>query len=223
MVLPSTKGWYINGFVNVSLHDGKAGASIADYCGDAALVCKSGKVVAADYVWALPTGRVTLRFFLLVHRPELFLLVRAKPNAQQARLRVELLCYPGGFRAPFDRRVHTTARELAHAGRDTAKVKIDPTKETWMLLADHYAGVTPRPMGPCSVAADPAGIVAAGARIKGNYSVLPFYVLAPGTTQALFVIREFAPIPWRSALDDIAQTTAEALRAGRRALESLPQ
>ena len=92
-----------------------------------------------------------------------------------------------------------------------------------MLLADHYAGVTPRPMGPCSIAHEPHAIATAGVRIKGNYCVRPFYSLAPGQTHALFVLREFPPISWRDARSEVAETTGEALKAGRKALETLAQ
>ena len=90
-----------------------------------------------------------------------------------------------------------------------------------MVLADHYAGVTPRSMGPCSIAVDPEGIASAGARISGNYSVIPHYTLGPGQTRALFALREFPPIPWQEAVSEVAATTQQALAAGRTALQSL--
>jgi len=222
MVQPSVHGWYSNGFVVATLSDATASASISDSCGEVELVVESGKIVAADFVWELTTGRVRLRFFVCADRPELFLLVTAEPNAEDARLAVDFRCYPGGFMGPFDRRVHTAARELANAGPEIVEVEIDPAEELWMLLADHYAGVTPRPMGPCSVAADPEGIALARAQIKGNYGVIPHYSLEPGRTRALFAVREFPPIPWQEALDEVTATTQEALEAGREALRSLP-
>ena len=90
-----------------------------------------------------------------------------------------------------------------------------------MVLADHYAGVTARPMGPCSIVAGPEGIASAGAQINGNYSVTPFYNLEAGETSALFAIREFPPMSWGDAVDEVGATSQEAMRAGREALASL--
>lgn len=215
---PSDKGWYHNGFVEVALSDSQASASISDSCGEAKLVKESGKVVAADFVWTLQTGHVRLRFFIMADRPELFLLVTAQPKTVEAQLSATFRCYPGGYAAPFDRRVHTAARELANAGPGVAEMTVDPAEERWMLLADHYAGVTPRPMGPCSIAVEPDGVESAGVRIQGNYSVVPTYAFVKGRTSALFVLREFPPTPWQSAMADVAATTQEALQVGRRAL-----
>lgn len=223
MVQPSDKGWYSNGFVDVGLANASSSASISDSCGVAKMVAESGKAVAIDFNWNLPTGKVTLRFFLIADRPELFLLITVKPSAPDAKATVEFRCYPGGFNSPFDRHVHTATREVIHAGPGVAEAQIDPVKEPWMLLADHYAGVVMRPMGPSSIAIDPTEIESAGVRIQGNYSVLPHYVLKPGAISALFVMREFTPTSWQSAKDEVAGTTAEALIAGHKALTSLPE
>lgn len=223
MSQPSDKGWYGNGFVDVVLADSTHSASISDACGQPKLVKDSGKVVAADFTWMLSTGSITLRFFIQVLRPELFMAVFARPNLPDAHLEISLRAYPGGFAGPFDRHVHTALQDLANAGPGTSELKIDPIKEQWMVLSDQYAGVTPRPMGPCAVAVDPAGIQSAGARIAGNYSVLPYYILAPGQTRALFIIREFSPISWQDAAAEVSATTDASLQAARDALGMLPQ
>jgi len=222
MLQPSVHGWYSNGFVGVTLSDATASASISDVCGEVNLIVDQGDTAAVDFAWALPTGRVTLRFFVIATRPELFLLVDAEPAGEDARLAVDFRCYPGGFTSPFDRWVHTSSNVLANAGPELAELRIDPSVDTWMVLADHWAGVTMRPMGPCSIAASPEGIASAGAQIKGNYSVIPFYTLAAGQTSALFAIREFPLVPWQEAADEVAATSQDALRDAREALASLP-
>jgi len=222
MIQPSIHGWYSNGFVEVSLSNSKSVANTADWCGSARLVRESGKVVAGDFAWDLPTGQVVLRFFLLADRAELFLQVSARPTIPDSRIQVSFRCYPGGFQGPFDRVVHTALQQFANDGPKDVALRIDPQKEPWMLLADHYAGVTPRPMGPCSIAAAPEDIESASATIKRNYSILPTYALAPGKTSARFAIREFPPISWQSAKAEVAATSEEALAAAREALKLLP-
>ncbi len=222
MVQPSVHGWYSNGFVGVTLSGAGTSDSISDVCGEVDLVVDEGDTVAADFVWTLATGRVTLRFFVTATRPELFLLVSAEPEAEDAKLAIDFRCYPGGFTSPFDRWVHTPSDVLANAGPELAKLSIDPSVDRWMVLADHWAGVTMRPMGPCSIAASPEGIASAGAQIKGNYSVIPFYTLEAGATSALFAIREFPLVPWQEAVDEVAATSQDALQDAREALASLP-
>ncbi len=224
MVQPSDKGWYTNGFVMVTLADPVGSVGTADHCARVRIPTATGKLVDGEFAWQLATGEVTLRFFLLAARPELFLLVTtARPRSPEAHLEITFQCYPGGFVSPFDRWVHTARQAVQHAGPTKVDVTLDPAQERWMVLADHYAGVTPRPMGPCSVATEAAGVVRAGARIDSNYSVRPSYVLAPGRTEALFAIREFTPMSWQSAVQEVAATSDEALAAARQALASPPR
>ena len=222
MSQPSVFGWYSNGFVEATIQDAKQSCTISDRCGTAKLIQEQGKVVAVDYDWQLDNGTVKLRFFIHAQRPELFLQVSAQPRDPQATLSVSFTCYPGGFSGPFDRHVHTALQDFPHGGEGEVQTKMDPVKEPWMLLADHYLGVTPRPMGPCSVVADPEGMASAGARIKGNYMVSPMYTLKPGATAALFAIREFPPTSWPAARDELAAGYADSLQAGHAALETLP-
>jgi hypothetical protein len=223
MTEPSVHGWYTNGFVDVSLKDAQRSCSTSDRCAQVRLAGEKGKVVAADFFFTLDNGTVRLRFMVLANRPELFLAVTATPQAPPARLALDFRCYPGGFQGPFDRRVHTAAREFRHGGPDNVQVTLDPKAEPWMVLADHYPGLTMRPMGPCTIAADPEGLQSAGAVIRGNYSVCPFYETAPGVTTALLALREFGPTTWQAARDEVAATTSEALAAARAALATLPQ
>jgi len=223
MTQPSVHGWYSNGFVEVRLGDAQRTCSISDVCGQPKLVQEKGKVVAADYDWQLPNGTVKLRFFILAERPELFLHISAAPQSPPARLQVDLRCYPGGFAGPFDRRAHTALQEIKHAGPDLVTAPLDPVKEPWIVMADHYPGLTPRPMGPCTIAAAPEGLQAARVEIKGNYPMEPKYETKPGALTATFVLREFSPTTWEAARDEVAATTAEALQAAQQALAALPQ
>jgi len=222
MSQPAVFGWYSNGFVEATIQDGKQSCTISDRLGTARLVQEKGKVVAADYDWQLDNGTVKLRFFVHAQRPELFLHVSAQPRDPQATLSLAFTCFPGGFTAPFDRHVHTALQDFPHGGEGLVETKLDPAQEPWMLLADHYLGITPRPMGPCGIVADPEGMATAGARIKGNYMVSPLYTLKPGATSALFAIREFPPTPWPAAREELAAGYAESLLAARTALETLP-
>jgi len=223
MTQPSVHGWYSNGFVEVRLADAQRTCSISDVCGQPKLVQEKGKIVAADYDWKVPNGTVKLRFFILADRPELFLRVSAIPNSPPATLQLDFRCYPGGFVGPFDRRAHTALQEIKHAGPDLATAPLDPVKEPWIVMADHYPGITPRPMGPCTITADPEGVASARVEIKGNYPVEPKYETKPGVLTATFIVREFAPTTWESARDEVAGTTAEALQAAQQALAALPQ
>jgi hypothetical protein len=223
MTQPSTHGWYSNGFIEVRLADGQQTCSTSDTCGEPKLVQEQGKIVAADVDWQLPNGAVKLRFFILADRPELFLRVSAVPKSPPARLQLDFRCYPGGFVGPFDRRAHTALQEIRHTGTELATVPIDPVKEPWIIMADHYPGLTPRPMGPCTIAANPEGLQSAVVEIKGNYPVEPKYQTKPGALTATFVIREFTPTTWESARDEVAATTTDALQAAQTALAALPQ
>lgn len=223
MTLPAVHGWYTNGFVDVALKDGQRSCTTGDRCATVRLVQATGKIVAADFLFALDNGTVRLRFAVLANRPELFLFVTATPRNSPASLALEFRCYPGGFQGPFDRRVHTAMRECRHGDADDVTVTLDPQAEPWMVLADHYPGLTMRPMGPCSIAADPADLAVAGARIRGNYSVCPYYETRPGTTTALLALREFGPTTWQAVRDEVAATTTEALAAARAALGTLPE
>ncbi len=218
MNLPSAFGWYSNGFVDVVLKDAKQSCAIGDRCGQVALVRDSGKVIAADCTWRLANGTVRLRFLLLANRPELFLSVTARADDPAARLEVVLRCYPGGFTSPFDRRVHTSGRELVHQGEAVADHAVAPVAEPWLILADHYPGLTMRPMGPCTVAVDPTGIEAAGVTIRGNYGVEPHYRTKAGVLAALLALREFPPTTWQNARDEVAATFADGLAAAGAAL-----
>jgi hypothetical protein len=222
MLQPSVYGWYSNGFVEVVIQDAKLTCTISDRLGTTKLVQEQGKIVAVDYDWQLDNGAVKLRFFMHAQRPELFLQVTAKPLDPQATLSVAFTCFPGGFVAPFDRHVHTALQDFPHGGEGEVQTKLDPAQEPWLLLADHYLGITPRPMGPCSIVADPEGLATAGARIKGNYMVNPMHTLKPGATAALFAIREFPPTPWPAAQDELAAGWVESLQAARAALDTLP-
>ncbi|MEI6502799.1 MAG: hypothetical protein WCP21_17455 [Armatimonadota bacterium] len=221
MVLPSDKGWYSNGFLTVTLTDASGGASTADHCAEAKVVRAAGTTVAADYVWQFPQGQLTARFFLLASRPELFIALTAQPKSPAAHLEVSLQCYPGGFASPFDRWVHTAAQNVQAAPQGQTQVTLDPAREHWMALADHFSGVTARPMGPCSLAVDPRGLVSAKVVITDNYSVRPTLVFAPGQTTALLALREFPLLPWQDVLKEVADTSADALKAAVEALPSL--
>ena len=221
MSLPSDKGWYSNGFLAITLADASGSASTADHCAEAKVVRATGTTVAGDYVWQFPQGQLTARFFLLASRPELFIALTAQPKSPQAHLEVLLRCYPGGFNSPFDRWVHTATQNAQAANKGQTEVTLDPAKEHWMLLSDHFSGVTPRPMGPCSLAVDPKGLVSAKVVITDNYSVRPTLVFAPGQTTALLAIREFPLLPWQDVLKEIAGTSGDALKAGAEAASGL--
>lgn len=221
MTLPSDKGWYGNGFLTVTLADASGSASTADHCAQAKVVRATGTAVAGEYVWLLPQGQLAARFFLLASRPELFIVLTAQPKSPQAHLEIMLQCYPGGFVAPFDRWVHTSRQNAQAAPQGQTQVTLDPAQEHWMLLADHFSGVTVRPMGPCSLAVAPQGLVSAKVVITDNYSVRPTLVFAPGQTTALLALREFPLLPWQDVLKEVADTSVEALRAGAEALPGL--
>lgn len=222
MIQPSDKGWYSNGFVTITLADAQGSQTTALHLATARVVQESGKTAGGELAWKLPNGDVAARFFIIAGRPELFLLVTAKPKDPQAHLEIGFQCYPGGFSAPRERWVHTARQAVQAAGAGLTMVKLDPAQERWMVLADHYAGLTARPMGPCAVAVDPQGLVAAQTEVRDNYSVRPRFIFAPGTTTALFALREFTPMPWQSAVDEISTEADAALAAGRAAASLAP-
>ena len=214
MSLPSDKGWYGNGFFTVALADQTGSSSTADHCAQAKLTQANGKVVAGEFAWTLPQGDLTARFFLIAGRPELFIALTAKPKSPQAHLEVSLQCYPGGFNSPFDRWIQTDKQAVQAAQKGVTEVKLDPMQEHWMVLADHFAGVAPRPMGPCTLAVGPQGLVAAKVVVTDNYSVRPALTFAPGQTTALLAVREFPLLPWQDVVKEIAGTSDAALQAG---------
>jgi len=207
MPAPSVSNWYHTGFFHIEMN----GKQLGIYPLTDMRVTETGNRGACHMVWDTPDAVARVQFLLEPGSDHLLTQLgwTTKPGRAVNSVKVRLTCYPSYFTAAHNRkgdRTLTTPRTTAH---ETARVKLVPTRDTYLLYTDGVFDVAKgEGDGPCAMLFLPEEIAAGNVRVTG-YPVQTVLEAAPGIHRLRFAFWDFTG---KTNADARAYMTAHAVQ-----------